>query len=262
MDARARGAQSSAQLPGNGATPRAVHRPDGIHPRRIPSGDGASVLWLLGISDDRLFRTDISLRHPSGLHVSGRLPAPARHRRDPRLGTLALSFRRARPRLLRWHTSLRARRLAPGISSGLEDAHLQLWTARGSQLPHVERDVLVRQVPRRRIARGCRRFHALPRLLPQTGRMDCQQVWRARKPRGHRLPPTVQSGSLQRTPGYSDHRRRVDLMADGLKARLRWRPWLWRKVGYGLDARHPQVFSERSDSPQVSAQSAYVSDAV
>ena len=42
--------------------------------------------------------------------------------RHSRLGSVALPFRRARPRLLRRHASLRTRRFAPGISSRLEDS--------------------------------------------------------------------------------------------------------------------------------------------
>ena len=78
----------------------------GLHPRRIPARDGASVLRLLGISDHGLLRAHLALRHAAGFHVPGRLPAPARHRRDSRLGPVALPFRRARPRLLRRHASL------------------------------------------------------------------------------------------------------------------------------------------------------------
>ncbi len=56
---------------------------------------------------------------PAGPHVPGRRAAPERHRRDPRLGALALPDRRARPRLLRRHPPLRARRPAPGLPPGL-----------------------------------------------------------------------------------------------------------------------------------------------
>ena len=44
----------------------------------------------------------------------------ARHRRDPRLGAVALPERRARPRLLRRHPPLRARRSAQGLPPRLE----------------------------------------------------------------------------------------------------------------------------------------------
>ena len=73
---------------------------------------------------------------PAGLHVPDRHPAPARHRRDPRLGAVALPDRRARPRLLRRHAPLRARRPAPGVPPGLGQLHLQLRPPRGRELPH------------------------------------------------------------------------------------------------------------------------------
>ena len=94
----------------------------GLHARRVAAGDGAPVLRLVGLPDDRLLRADQPLRHAAGLHVPGRLPAPARHRRDPRLGAVALPHRRARPRLLRRHAPLRARRSAPGLPPRLEAA--------------------------------------------------------------------------------------------------------------------------------------------
>ena len=59
----------------------------------------------------------------------------ARHRRDPRLGAVALSRRRPRAGLLRRHASLRARRSAPGLPPGLEQLHLQLRPQRGARLP-------------------------------------------------------------------------------------------------------------------------------
>ena len=75
--------------------------------------------------------------------------------------------RRARPRLLRRHASLRTRRPPPGDPSRLGQLRLQLRAPRGAQLPALERDVLARDVPCRRAPRRCCRFDALPRLLAQ-----------------------------------------------------------------------------------------------
>ena len=61
-------------------------REHGVHPRRAPAGDGAPVLRLVGLPDDVVLRPDQPLRHARGLHVLRRRPAPARHRRHPRLG--------------------------------------------------------------------------------------------------------------------------------------------------------------------------------
>ena len=54
---------------------------------------------------------------PQDFMYLDRLPAPARHRRDPRLGPFALPHRRARPGLLRRHAPLRARRPAARAST-------------------------------------------------------------------------------------------------------------------------------------------------
>src|SRR5947209_7231480 len=78
--------------PGAGRLPPA----HGVHPRRVPAADGAPVLRLVGLPDDRLLRPDQPLRHAAGPDVPDRLPAPARHRGDPRLGAVALPRRPAR----------------------------------------------------------------------------------------------------------------------------------------------------------------------
>src|SRR4030065_141446 len=84
----------------------------GLHARRAAAGDGASVLWLVGLSDHGLLRAERALRNAAGLHVPGRYAAPGRHRRDPRLGTVAFSHRRARARVFRRHLAVRTRRPA------------------------------------------------------------------------------------------------------------------------------------------------------
>ena len=120
VDARARGRQSLADLSRAGGQAGRLRQRHGLHPRRVSAGDGASVLRLVGLPGHRLLRAQRALRHAAGLHVPGRLSAPARHRRHPRLGAVALSQRRARPGLLRRHASVRARRSAQGLSSRLE----------------------------------------------------------------------------------------------------------------------------------------------
>ncbi len=91
LAARAGGGPPLADLPRDGAAAGRVREVTGLHPRRVPAGDGAPLLRLLGLPDHRLLRPDQPLRHAAGFHVPGRLPAPARHRRDPGLGALALS---------------------------------------------------------------------------------------------------------------------------------------------------------------------------
>ena len=111
-----------------------------------------------------------------------------RHRRHPRLGAGAFPDRRARPRPLRRHGALRARRSAPRLPSRLEHRDLQFRPHRGGQLPHQQRALLARALPRRRPARRCRRLDALSRLFAQGRRMAPQRVWRQRESRGDRLP--------------------------------------------------------------------------
>src|SRR5208337_493572 len=60
---------------------------------RVHARHGAPVLWLVGLSGDRLLRAQQPLRHAAGFHVPGGLLAPARHWRVPRLGPIALPQR-------------------------------------------------------------------------------------------------------------------------------------------------------------------------
>ena len=69
----------------------------GLHARRADADHGASVLRLLGLPDHRLLRADRPLRHAAGFHVLRRHLHQHGHRRDPRLGAVALSHRRAWP---------------------------------------------------------------------------------------------------------------------------------------------------------------------
>ena len=110
----------------------------------------------------------------------------------------AFPDRPARPRPLRRHGALRARRSAPGLPPGLEHADLQLRPPRGAQLPARQRALLARRVPHRRPARRCRRLDALPRLQPQGRRVDPQPLRRPREPRGDRLPAAHERAGLRR----------------------------------------------------------------
>ena len=118
-------------VPRDRAPSRRVRPRDGLHARRASAGHGASLRRLVGLPGHGLLRADLPLRHAPGLHVSRRHAAPGRHRRPPRLGAVALSLRRARPRLLRRHPPLRARRLAQGLPARLGKLRLQLRPPRG-----------------------------------------------------------------------------------------------------------------------------------
>ena len=157
-------------VPGAGRRPRSLRQGDGIHPHRAPPGGGASVRRFVGVPGARVLRADVAPRPPGRVHGVRRPVPPRGDRRDPRLGAGPLSPRRPRAGAVRRDPPLRARRPAAGGAAGLGNAHLQLRTPGGGELPPVERPLLAGQVPRRRPAGGRRGVDALPRLLPETGR--------------------------------------------------------------------------------------------
>src|SRR6185312_11185951 len=117
MDARARGRESFTHLPRDGSKIGRLPNAHELHSRRTAADHGASFLWFVGISDDGIFRAHLALWHAARFHVFRGLPAPARHRRDSRLGAIAFSVRRTWARILRWNPSFRTCRLAQRISS-------------------------------------------------------------------------------------------------------------------------------------------------
>ena len=87
---------------------------------------------------------------------------------------VALPDGRPRPRRVRRHPPVRARRPAPGLPPGLDVGDLQLRPRRGALVPDLERAVLARALPRRRAAGRRRGVDALPRLLAPARRVDPQ----------------------------------------------------------------------------------------
>src|ERR1700730_8532334 len=149
MDASAGRGQPFAALLGAVGPTRRLLRALELHARRADAGDGAPLLRLLGLPDHRLLRADQPLRHAAGPDEAGRPAPPARHRRDPGLGALAVPDRRARPGELRRHPPLRARRPTAGLPPGVEELHLQPGSPRGPELPDLERPLLARSLSRR-----------------------------------------------------------------------------------------------------------------
>ena len=198
----------------------------GLHARRIHAGHGASVLRLVGLPDDGIFCADLALRLARGFYGARRRAAPRGHRRDTRLGSVALPDGRARPRALRRHRALRAQRPAPGLPPRLEERDIQLRAQRGAQLPRLVGELLARTLPRGRPARRRRRLDALPRLFAPRRRMGAEQVRRQGKLRGDRLPEGAQHLALRRAPRHNDDGGGVDLVADGDEARVARRPRL------------------------------------
>ena len=166
------------------------------------------------------YAPDVALRHARRLPGPGRRPAPAGHRRDPRLGAGPLSPRRVRPGPLRRHRPVRARRPPAGRASRLGHPGVQLRPQRGPQLPRRQRPVLDRGVPHRRPAGRRRGLDALPRLLPGGGRVGAEPLRRPREPGGRRFPQRGQRGGLRPLSRGHHHRRGVDRLAGCVEADL------------------------------------------
>ena len=136
LAARARGWQSLAQLSRARAAAGRLRR--STWASRTSS---SCPSWSIRSTAPGAIRSPATLRRPRAtarrrifMYLIDQ-PAPARHRRDSRLGAVALPERRARPCVLRRHASLRARRSAPGLSPGVEQLDLQLRPRRSAQLP-------------------------------------------------------------------------------------------------------------------------------
>ena len=256
--ARARGGQPVPHLPGARRGARGLRPRPGLHPRGAPADRRAPLLRVVGLPADRRLRADPPVRDGEGLHgLRGRAPPP-RDRRHPRLGAGPLPARLPRSRLLRRHPPLRARGPAPARAGGLGDAGLQLRPPRGRQLPHRQRALLARALPPGRAPGGRGRLDALPRLLEEAGRVAAEPPRGQREPGGDRLHPAVQRGRLPVPPGRDDHRRGVDVVADGLAPHVRRRARLRVQVEHGLDARRPRLHAARSGPPEVPSQPAHV----
>ena len=226
--------------------PRAAGR---VLPCGVPPADGASLLRVVGLPGHRVLRAHPPLRGPPGAHVPDRPAPPGRDRGHPRLGAVALSRGCLRAGPVRRHVPLRARRPPPRLPPGLEEPDLQLRAPRGAELSGLVGRALAVGLPRRRAAGRRGGLHALPRLLPQTRRVDTQRPRGAREPRGPRLPPPAEHRDLRRPSRRPGHRRGVHRLPRRLAAgRCRGRR-VRAQVGHGLDARHAAVPRTRSGVP-------------
>ena len=186
---------------------------------------------------------------PAGPDGDDRPPAPARRRRDPRLGAVALPDGRPRPRPLRRHAPLRARRPAPGLPPRLDVGDLQLRPARGALVPHLQRAVLARPLPRRRAPRRRRRLDALPRLLAQARASGSPTASAGARTSRRSTSSAAQRRHRRGVPRRRHVRRGVDGVADGHRAARPRRARLRVQVGHGVDARHAAVLPPRPGAP-------------
>ena len=222
-----------------------------LHPRRAAAGHGAPVLRVVGLPDDRLLRPDRPLRHADRPDGDGRPPPPARRRRDPRLGAVALPDGRPRPRPLRRHPPLRARRPAPGLPPRLDVGDLQLRPARGALVPDLERDVAgstattstgCASTPWRRCSTSTTRASD-GRVDPQPPTAAARTSRRSTSCASSTTPSTRSSPTPPRSPRSRRRGRWSPAPTDRRRARLRL------QVGHGLDARHAAVPAPRPGAP-------------
>ena len=227
-------------------------RGDGFHPCRAPADHGASVRRLVGLPAARPVRAAGAAR-ASGRVRPLRRSLPRRgHRRAARLGAGAFPDRCAWPRAFRRLGTLRARRSAGRIPSGLEYQHLQSGPQRSARLHDRQRALLARAVARGRAARGCGGVDALPRLLAQRRRVDPQPVWRPGKSRIDRLPAGSQPRGEGAGAGCDIGGRGKHLFSARLAVGRRRRARVRLQVEHGVDARHAPLHGRAADLPAVS----------
>ena len=244
-----RTARSLPHLRRAGRPAHPLRQGDGLYAHRAAAGDGASVLRLLGISGHRVLRADRAIRHAAGIQGIRRRVPPQRHRRDSRLGARTLPEGRARPRQVRRHRAVRARRPPAGRASRLGNAGLQLRPQRGPQLPAGQCAVLARGVPHRRPAGGRGRLDALPRLLApgrangcRTGSAAARTSRRSTSCASSTRSPTASIPG--RSPSRRSRRRGPSVSASDLSRRAR----VHLQVEHGVDERHPASTSRRTRS--------------
>src|SRR5207237_9310070 len=92
VDARSGGGKPCADLSRDCLEAGGTCQEARLHACRTDAGDGASVLWLLGLSGHRLLRAERPLWHAAGPDVPDRRAASFLHRRLSRLVTRPLSL--------------------------------------------------------------------------------------------------------------------------------------------------------------------------
>ena len=97
----ARGGGTIAELPRDGRRAGGLRERDGLHARGVDARDGASVLCVVGLPGDGVFRAVEPVWDAAGVDDADRPAASAGDRGDPGLGAVALCDRRVRAGVFR-----------------------------------------------------------------------------------------------------------------------------------------------------------------
>ncbi len=127
---------------------------------------------------------------------------------------------------IRRHGPVRARRPSAWRAPRLGHAGVQPGSARGAQLPDLQRPVLAARVPRGRDPGGRCGLDAVPGLLAPRGRVGAQPLRRPGGPGRGGLPQAAQRGDLRPGGGHHLRGRGVDGVARGVS-----RPPIWEASG-------------------------------
>ncbi len=209
--------------------------------------DGAPVRTFMGISDHRLFFVLVANGYAPGTDVPDRPAASGRYRCVCGLGTLALSggcctvCSGLMVRLC-MSTKIRGKGTIPtGRAIFLTMAGMKVRSFLISNCHFLAGPLSYRWPPRR-----CGGVNAVPRLLPQTRRMDPERVWWPRRTSKQiSLLQRNEYGRLHRISGRSDRSPKSRRHSWGVSSCFCRGLGFWHEMDDGLDERYPEILRKR-----------------